>query len=397
MKSKAINNMEIKKFVPDELRNTPPEYKRVEELRYDDSLGRDLPTLVCIKGNKQEQKSVEQIKTLKSRGKSGEVFLGKVGKPRDPEIGKIARFNLGADSIPCFEELEPIPGLQTVYEAHEISFQHDLGVAVDNQNVILIDPRTGEQTKFTSPWFRNLHTAQLLKDEHGRIPQMLVSSTGIDAALLVDITQPNPQIVSFWSGYNMPGEKTKSGRKIRINAAGIIEEYSDTNDLINRLSIQELPQLGFANGDRVVSLNSAKQIGPDTIITSFHKGEVAKVRLDEGSSYQTVIDGLKHPHSVTVNGNAISSVTSTLQGIWYHYEKDRTVGYDFRNFPGKDFEYGDKEWIQTATHLTSDLVSVVDINRRQITLLDIQNDTYRNVPFDRNLSIQMMALNTHRL
>ncbi len=368
---------------------------QVEYLEYDSNLGRDIPSLICIKGNNQNDRTNTQKSYILQRFKQmGEnVYYGRVGSPREPSEGKIARFHLNNSVIPAYEQLEAPSPLSAMYEPHEVSFQYGLTVTVENDSVTLIDTRASEIRKISSPWFKSLHTAQLIPDEEGELNRMLVSSTGIDTVLLLDITKTDPDVISYWSAFNMPKGKTKSGRIFRVEDTGKITEINNDGNVINNFDIKSLHPAGFANGNRVLCINSAKHIGGKVVVTSFHTGEVASIELGNPDSYKLIAGGYKNPHSLDMASDTTSSIISTSEGIWYYNHQGKTTAFDFRGLPGKSPEDSSREWLQTATRIGQDLYAIVDVNRRQITLLDVKKRKYRIIPFDRKLSIQMIAAN----
>lgn len=368
----------------------------VADLRRDDGLGRDIAGLICLKGNNQIERTETQRSYIRERERrmGQEAFLGRTQVPREPSSGKIAAFHFREDVVPGYDELEASEHLQDLWEPHQVSFQDGYLVVVDNTRVLFID-REGELTSVTSPWFRSLHSAQLLSNGHAS-GTVLVSSAGIDAVLLCDMNASTATVLTWWSALNIPGSVTRSGRRFRWSAGGELHEYDAVGRLIGVTELDDIHIAGLANGDRVLGINDAQLVSNDIWVTTFHAGQVAHVVPGIEDSYVPVADGFRQPHSLVTGDGSIRSIVSSSAGIFYYLGRSANCAFHFANVDGKEPEDAGREWLQSATRIGNDLYAVVDVNRRQITLLDVHARSYRHVTYDPNLAIQMVARDRFR-
>jgi hypothetical protein len=362
------------------------------ELECDQSLGRDVAALLCIKGNNQRERTATQRSYMREREQSlgKQAFLGRTHTPREPSLGKIACFHFGEDAVPAFAELASPNHLAALWEPHQVSFQYGWIVAVENTRVIMVDG-AGRERIITSPWFRSLHSAQLVSVHGGEPDQLLVSSAGIDAVLLCDIRTPSTTVLAWWSALNLPGSQTRSGRTLRLDEDGDLWEYDAAGTVLCTTPLDELHSAGLANGDRTLCINDAHLVDDTILVTSFHAGQVATVVLGMEDSYRPMANGFRQPHSLVTQGGAIRSIVSSAAGIFHYFDQVNGASFTFGTVEGKDAQDREREWLQSATSIAPDLYAVVDVNRRQITLLDVHGHRYRHVKYDPNLAIQMVA------
>lgn len=152
-----------------------------------------------------------------------------------------------------------------------------------------LDPERGElgQSVISSPLFNALHS--LSRSRRG----YLVASTGVD--LLVEFDQAG-EILWTWWATDHGFEQTPAGRRRQLDKA------------VDHRTIK------YGTLAQTTHVNSVAEL-PDgrVLATLFHQGTVIAIDRENGA-WQTVLEGLDHPHAVRVLDEQHFTVADTVGG-----------------------------------------------------------------------------------
>jgi hypothetical protein len=152
-----------------------------------------------------------------------------------------------------------------------------------------VDPQTGsvKQDVVSLPLFNALHS--LSRSRRG----YLVASTGVD--LLVEFNRRGDVLWTWWAtDHGFTETPTGQRRELDKTADQRVQKYGTLSQTTHVNSVAELPD------GRILA-------------TLFHQGTVIAIDRASGA-WQTVLDGLDHPHAVRVLDEQHFTVADTVHG-----------------------------------------------------------------------------------
>jgi hypothetical protein len=223
---------------------------------------------VTVLGNLRPSQSTKEV-----------AVRGSLEKPKEDQGGLLCLLNENGEAL---EQIElPMPAGMT------FSDQGVLVASIEEVNEVAPDLSTIQRNVVSLPPFNMLHS--LSRSSRG----YLVASTGVDAIL--EFTRSGELLWSWWAtehGF----EYTPKGERRVLDMNG---DYRGTK---------------FGTLAQTTHVNSVAELPDGTVLaTLFHQGMVIRIEREDGS-WQPVLEGLDHPHSVRILADNYFTVADTGRG-----------------------------------------------------------------------------------
>ena len=335
----------------------------------------DLPVLFTIKSF--DLLAIRQ-RYLASK-KTNKLRTGSVER-RQSALGGVAKAIISKGKLHGYEVLKELT------EPRGIDCKHDV-LALSSENKVFIIGNEEVKT-IQNPWFSYIHTVDIMKNT------MLVSSSGFDAIFEYDLNTLEKKWEWFaWeNGFNKGWDAAESLEILLTRDKKLAEDYK--NSKTHHLYIHDPAKQILPTAKRAAFINSVvydTNNQNEIIATFFHEGAVYSVNKTSGKTNK-VLSGLKNPHGgKRYKENFMATSTGTGEVVFGNKNFQKRL--EIFRLHGKPAELNEMEWVQN-TAVSENIFISIDANRSCFVVFDIENRFYDMVPYDGNLAIQDLVVET---
>lgn len=271
-------------------------------------------------------------------------------------------------------------------------------VALAAGNRILVrDTLEGSNKKsIENPWFARLHSVEQLGTNH-----FLTVSSSFDQIYVVDDTGNILQHLDVWAqgkninkfGHAMLRDYgVIPGHKDRINPE--VSLLKEPNDCPQRVNIISDPRtykgLGLPTYLTPTFVNHVTYDRNEhkVLATTLNTGECLRMDLSTGT-INTILSNLVKPHGLRKYKNGYMVTDSGREHILI---LDESFGvqkrYDISTLQERKPGLERALWLQNTTQLGGGLLATISAPRQRITLIDPEQNEYRDIPYDQDWGVQ---------
>lgn len=257
--------------------------------------------------------------------------------------------------------------------------------ALSSENKIFVQQENNLYT-IENDWFSYIHTVKINPFNAHKV---LIASSGFDMIFEFDFVSKTKTFdwCAWEHGLNL-STNPKTGEHLLLTRKP--KEFDYLSKEKHKIKLIKNPKIDFLpTAMRAAFINSVAYHPLDEnkiIATLFHKGHVIEIDRATGS-YQVVIQGLKNPHGGSFMHNQYSA-TSTASGEVIIRTPSKQVVLNFTDLPGKSKELANRSWLQNSLFLSPSLLVVIDSNRTQFHILDIEKQLLDSIDYDQNWAVQ---------
>lgn len=371
-----------------------------------EGLGKDVLVALVIKGENSPELLSRRAGLFTSENKRSEGLYEPVRK-------------LGPEAPICLTKAQHLASSEhrlwemSGTESRDIIFRGDMAVLVMAQNIIVVDLTAKKEIKrIQSPKFKLMHTVTFHPDPD-KPNIVLVSSSGVDRILEVDIN--TEEIVYEWFAWDHGFNKNHLGMTL-VEKGKPLPVLSDntlvlsTEEYIEKFGGKSVADLAPGTEICIVvdSLGGDVNLGLETVFHTVHPnwsgysidgtkilstflltGQAVEIDIATGDT-RVIADGLSKPHGlVPFQGGYL--ISSSRQGFVLHINQNYEVlaQYDFSDLP---FDNGDNfpsNWIQYSDTIDGDeLIATVDSRRATFFIWNPATKEYSTYPYDPKWLVQ---------
>lgn len=352
--------------------------------KYNPSLCRAGQAFVVVKNLKQQAMTLGQRLGL-TAGVLGGSQVRKYAK------GILASFALDTDAVT--EENKHI--IASDLEPCGITIFDNYLAYTAGDKLFLCNLKDKHIREYTHPWFASLHSVDVSPDK----THLLVASTGFDTVYEVEIE--TGKIHWNWKAWEQTFSRSQLGHHVvfedwhraRLHDSEVVQVSSPTN-FMNAQGIT----YGLPSKFRAEHLNTARYFGEDKVlITFFHSGSCLIVNKATGA-VENKLQGFANPHNFSATENGFS-LADTRNGRYLQFDRELnlTGGLSLQSLHEEIRDEAAPEWLQNASYLPDGTLSLLDVHRRKIWLINEKKQEYRGISIPEEWALQELCLGNDEL
>lgn len=320
--------------------------------------------------------------------------------------GLIVQANLGTDFLDSSNADTVRPALQPT----GIDTREDGLTAFACADKVMLSP-DGDPTRLASelghPTFARLHSVEF-SPEGARV---LTASSSLDLVHEIDLHGDIVWTFDLWEdtpfNTNTLGQRFYRAMPTDANETMLHNPdpriLKDDESLRGAACVIDDPsaydQLGLPTNLTPVFINTASYgSGNDILTTSFHKGEAWIISRDTGR-IAIAASGMRNPHGMhrdPLLGGYIVTDTGHERSIFLTDDLRKELIIDLSTLQDRKAGLEQSHWLQYVTRLGDNLYCAVVAPRQKITLFDPVRRLRRDIPFDPEWGIQLVAQSIKR-
>lgn len=321
--------------------------------------------------------------------------------------GLIVQANLDADYL----DAGNVAAVQPASQPTGVDTRKDGLTAFACADKIMLSPDT-DPARIASQLghltFARLHSVEFSPDE----TQLLTASSSLDLIHEVDLQGNITWTLDLWTDtpFNTNTLGQRFYRTMPTDASEPVlrnpdpRALKDDESLRGATCILDDPsaynQLGLPTNLTPVFINTASYgKGNDILTTAFHKGEAWIISRDTGR-IAVAASGMRNPHGMhrdpLLDGYMVTD-TGHERSIFLTDDLRKELVVDLSTLQDRKAGLEQSRWLQYVTRLGNNLYCAVMAPRQKVTLFDPVRRVRRDIPFDLEWGIQLIAprQNTH--